>query len=85
MRTLLDRELKYFTQDEAEVQDLLSDLRAHTQGKIVKEQVDLKTYNAYGNYYEVTVKERYTTSKLALEMGKINDGDFADEYAERND
>ena len=69
MKVKLEKTTKYFTVQEAEAKALIDKTKEETNGEVVKQQIDLKNHKDYGPYYELTIKEEFTTSKSVLENG----------------
>lgn len=69
MKVQLEKTTKYFTVQESEAKALIDKAKEETNGEVVKQQIDLKNHKDYGPYYELTIKEEFTTSKSVLENG----------------
>ena len=60
---------KYFATQEGEANNLISELTESTNGDIIKKQIDRKLHKDYGEYFEATIVEEFTSSKSILETG----------------
>lgn len=69
MKKKLNQVSKYFTVQEDEAKAIINEIKETTTGEVVKEQIDKKEHKDYGPYFEITVKEEFTTSKNVLELG----------------
>jgi len=69
MKIKLEQTTKHFAVQESEANALIEKAKAETTGEIVKQQIDLKNHKDYGSYFEVTIKEEFTTSRSVLENG----------------
>lgn len=69
MKVKLQQTTKYFTVQETEAKSLIAKAQEETTGDVVKQQIDMKHHADYGAYYELTIKEEFTTSKSVLENG----------------
>lgn len=69
MKVKLEKTTKYFTVQESEAKALIDKTKEETNGEVVKQQINLKNHKDYGPYYELTIKEEFTTSKSVLENG----------------
>lgn len=69
MKVLLKQESKYFTTQESEASDLIQKVKNETDGEVKKQTIDKKNHSDYGEYFEVTILEEFTTSKSVLENG----------------
>lgn len=69
MKVKLQQTTKYFTVQESEANALIENAKEESNGDIVKQQINMKNHKDYGPYYELTIKEEFTTSKSVLENG----------------
>lgn len=69
MKVKLEQTTKHFAVQEAEANSLIERAKEETTGEIIKQQIDLKNHKDYGPYFEVTIQERFTTSRSVLENG----------------
>ncbi|MGX7447114.1 hypothetical protein [Dolosigranulum savutiense] len=69
MRVKLGQKTTYFTTQESEAQSIIESIKEGTTGEIKKQEIKLKNHNDYGQYFEVTVEEQFTTSRSVLENG----------------
>lgn len=69
MRVKLGQKTTYFTTQENEAQSIIESIKEGTTGEIKKQEIKLKNHNDYGQYFEVTVEEQFTTSRSVLENG----------------
>lgn len=69
MKVKLEQTTKHFAVQEVEANQLIEQAKENSTGEVVKQQIDLKNHKDYGPYYEVTIKEEFTTSKSVLENG----------------
>lgn len=69
MKVLLDKEKKFFATSEVEADSIVEKIKEETDGTLIKRQIDTKHHKDYGDYFEVTVKEQFTTSRDVLEEG----------------
>lgn len=69
MKVKLQQTTKFFTVQESEAKSLIKKAQEETTGDVVKQQIDMKHHVDYGAYYELTIKEEFTTSKSVLENG----------------
>lgn len=60
---------KYFSTQESEANSLISEVEEKTNGTIMKKQIDRKVHREYGDYFETTIVEEFTTSRSVLENG----------------
>lgn len=69
MIKLLRTTAKYFATQEVEGLNLIEKVKKESAGDILKQQVDRKEHKDYGEYFEITIVEEFTTSKNILERG----------------
>lgn len=69
MKVKLEQTTKWFCVQEVEATSLIKKVKEETKGDIVKQQIDMKDHKDYGEYFELTIKESFTTSKSVLENG----------------
>ncbi|HZK46666.1 MAG TPA: hypothetical protein VFC64_01880 [Atopostipes sp.] len=69
MKVKLQQTSVWFAVQEVEAQSLINKAKEESTGDIVKQQIDMKNHKDYGEYYEVTIKEEFTTSRSVLENG----------------
>lgn len=69
MKVKLEQTTKHFAVQEVEANSLIEQAKENSTGEIVKQQIDMKHHKDYGAYYEVTIKEEFTTSRSVLENG----------------
>lgn len=60
---------KYYATQEVEATNLIKKVREESPGDVIKQQIDRKEHKDYGEYFEVTIVEEFTTSKNILERG----------------
>lgn len=60
---------KYYATQEVEGRELIQKVKEDTSGDIIKQQIDRKDHKDYGEYFEVTIVEEFTTSKNIMERG----------------
>lgn len=65
----LQKTTKYFSTQESEANTLITEVEEQTDGTIVKKLIDRKTHREYGDYFETTIVEEFTTSRSVLEKG----------------
>lgn len=59
----------YFTTQESEATRLIEKIKENSDGDVIKQEIKTKKHGDYGEYYETTVTEEFTTSKSVLENG----------------
>lgn len=69
MKVRLNKETKHFATQEEEAKRLIEQVSEETDGEVVKQQINKKNHKDYGEYFEVTIKEEFTTSRSVLENG----------------
>jgi len=69
MIKLLKTTAKYFATQEVEGLNLIETVKKESAGDILKQQIDRKEHKDYGEYFEITIVEEFTTSKNILERG----------------
>lgn len=60
---------KYFTTQEAEANDLIAKVTEESNGDLVQKQINKRIHKDYGEYFETTIVEEFTTSRSILENG----------------
>lgn len=60
---------KYYATQEIEGKNLIETVKKESAGDILKQQIDRKEHKDYGEYFEVTIVEEFTTSKNIMERG----------------
>jgi len=60
---------KYYATQEVEALNLIEKVKQESEGDVIKQQIDRKEHKDYGEYFEVTIVEEFTTSKNILERG----------------
>lgn len=65
----LQKTTKYFSTQESEANSLITEVEEKTHGTIMKKQIDRKAHREYGDYFETTIVEEFTTSRSVLENG----------------
>lgn len=69
MKVKLQQTTKYFVTQEAEAKSIIEKIKEETSGDLTKQQIDMKLHKDYGEYFEVTLTENFTTSRSVLENG----------------
>lgn len=69
MKVKLKQENTFFCTQEVEAENLIQKIKEEADGEIKKQVVQRKRHSDYGDYFELTILEEFTTSKSVLENG----------------